>query len=223
MTRAFPACTKFKSETVRAAIRKRTPFFCVCPAGVREYIVPFFFRNSCAAVLYFDSFHRPGKEAFSLPEAAPRQEKILKQRAEFVLEFLSMEFEALAESGALNGKHRGADVYAENAERYIDSHYSENIGLAALAETLHVNPAYLGEQLKRSRGKSFRRMLTEKRIAESKVYLLRHKSNTIAHIAALCGFRDSNYFSLVFRKITGMTPGEFRRKELPPALENAKA
>jgi len=40
------------------------------------------------------------------------------------------------------------------------------------------------------------------------------EGNTISHTAELTGFRGSNAFIRVFKKITGMTPGQ--HKELGP-------
>ena len=87
---------------------------------------------------------------------------------------------------------------------------AENIGIAELAETLHVHKGHLGEQLKKACGKSFRTMLAERRVDEAKVYLKRQQHLSIAHIATLCGFPDSNYFSTVFHRCTGMTPTDYR-------------
>ena len=49
---------------------------------------------------------------------------------------------------------------------------------------------------------------------EKTVYLLRHSTWTIKHIALECGFATDNYFHLVFRKAFGTTPSAFREKEV---------
>ena len=43
--------------------------------------------------------------------------------------------------------------------------------------------------------------------------LLRSTGMSITEIAYAVGFSDSNYFSSVFKKHTGMTPGEYRSKQ----------
>lgn len=41
--------------------------------------------------------------------------------------------------------------------------------------------------------------------------MLRGSSASIAEVAAACGFADPSYFGKVFRRVLGMTPGEYRR------------
>lgn len=46
-------------------------------------------------------------------------------------------------------------------------------------------------------------------------HMLQHSELTIAEIASACGFNSSPHFCRSFRNHFEMTPGEFRRKELP--------
>ncbi|EBG3318759.1 TPA: AraC family transcriptional regulator, partial [Salmonella enterica] len=41
-------------------------------------------------------------------------------------------------------------------------------------------------------------------------YLLQHSPLMISEISMQCGFEDSNYFSVVFTRETGMTPSQWR-------------
>ena len=41
-------------------------------------------------------------------------------------------------------------------------------------------------------------------------YLLQHSRLMISEISMQCGFEDSNYFSVVFTRETGMTPSQWR-------------
>lgn len=53
--------------------------------------------------------------------------------------------------------------------------------------------------------------LRQLRICKAK-FLLRSTPSLIGDVAALCGFEDSNYFSVVFTRETGMTPSAFRQQ-----------
>ena len=88
---------------------------------------------------------------------------------------------------------------------------SEDIRLTDLTGFLRVNPNYLGGLLKNRLGKNFHALLTERRLREAKIYLRLHRHLTVGHISSLCGFSDSNYFSLVFRRYCGMPPGKYRK------------
>ncbi len=196
MSDGFSTCSAWKAKN----LDRETCRFQTCPFGVEEYIAPFLYDGKTAAVLYFDITDKPAETRQAIPA-----------EADFLLSFLQREFELLSYQTA-GRKKRDENYYAEATRRFIDSHFSENIGLAELADTLRIHHGHLGEQLKKACGKSFRQMLTEKRIEESKIYLLRHKKLSIARIAAFCGFPDSNYFSAVFHRMTGMTPSRFRKK-----------
>ncbi len=197
MSADFSTCSAWKTKSLSGKIcRVQT-----CPFGVEECIAPFLYDGETAAVLYFD-----------LTGTTEEKRPSIRTEADFLLALLSREFELLL-SQDVSRKKRDCNYYAEAAGRYIDSHFSENIGLAELAETLRIHPGHLGEQLKLACGKSFRRLLMEKRIEESKIYLLRHRKLSIARIANSCGFPDSNYFSSVFRRLTGIPPTQYRQKK----------
>jgi AraC family L-rhamnose operon transcriptional activator RhaR len=56
--------------------------------------------------------------------------------------------------------------------------------------------------------------------------LLRTQDCLIGEVAARCGFDDSNYFSVVFTRETGLTPSAWRQRFLPQRVqpsEKAKA
>ncbi|MBO5959088.1 MAG: helix-turn-helix transcriptional regulator, partial [Lentisphaeria bacterium] len=84
--------------------------------------------------------------------------------------------------------------------------------LKDLADKLHCHTGYLGERIRAQFGKTFRQLLAERRVEESKVFLKLHREYTVGKIASLCGFDDSNYFSSVFRKITGISPAAYRKQ-----------
>jgi AraC family L-rhamnose operon transcriptional activator RhaR len=43
-------------------------------------------------------------------------------------------------------------------------------------------------------------------------YLLQHTERMVSEVAMQCGFEDSNYFSVVFNREMGMTPGQWRHR-----------
>lgn len=54
-------------------------------------------------------------------------------------------------------------------------------------------------------------------------FLLRSSAALIGDVAALCGFEDSNYFSVVFTRETGMTPSAFRQQFEQHSLKKISA
>lgn len=92
---------------------------------------------------------------------------------------------------------------------YISKHYSEDISLSDVAEKIHLNPSYLSSLFKQVTGSSFKEYLNRVRIEEAKS-LLENTDYSIMEIAVATGYSDQSYFSKVFRKLTGITPKQYR-------------
>lgn len=93
---------------------------------------------------------------------------------------------------------------------YLDQHYQEKISLAQLSEQFYINKFYLTRIFKEQFGMSVSGYLLSLRITHAK-QLLRFTELPIEKIGAECGMNDANYFSRMFKKIEGVTPGEFRK------------
>ena len=94
---------------------------------------------------------------------------------------------------------------------YIDSHYAEEtISLDRVAQKVNISPNYFSAMFSQEVGQTFVEYLTGKRISEAK-RMLRQTDMRSSQIAFAIGFRDSHYFSFVFKKVTGSTPSEYRR------------
>jgi len=98
-----------------------------------------------------------------------------------------------------------------NIKRYIDEHYQEEINLDELANHFQYNSSYLSQLFKNETGSNIFNYLTEIRIYNAKV-LLNNKDAKIYEVCRKVGYQDAKYFSQVFRKVTGMTPVEYRGK-----------
>ncbi|MEG0769792.1 MAG: AraC family transcriptional regulator [Ruthenibacterium sp.] len=106
------------------------------------------------------------------------------------------------------------------ARRYIDEHYAESLTLDMLAELAHVNKYYLVHTFNKEYGITPINYLIDRRIRESK-YMLSNTNHSLSQIAHVLGFSSPSYFSQSFRKLTGMSPMEYRKRSQKKA-ENAK-
>ena len=75
---------------------------------------------------------------------------------------------------------------------------------------MNISPNYFSAMFSQEIGQTFIEYLTEKRINEAK-RMLRQTEMRSSEIAFAVGFRDSHYFSFVFKKVSGCTPSEYRR------------
>lgn len=98
---------------------------------------------------------------------------------------------------------------AEKIRHYIDMHYKEDISLQDVAGALHYSDAYFCKIFKQCFGKGFIVYLSEYRVDRAKE-LLADIAINIKDVSIEVGYRDSNYFARVFKRIVGETPTEYR-------------
>jgi AraC-like DNA-binding protein len=94
---------------------------------------------------------------------------------------------------------------------HMESHLSEPISMDNLAAHARTSRARLFANFKRETGMSPNDWLQRRRI-KAATDLLRTTDRKLEDIAAACGFTSAPYFCHVFRKYTGTTPGEHRKK-----------
>jgi AraC family transcriptional regulator len=93
---------------------------------------------------------------------------------------------------------------------YIEEHLTDHISLAALAQLIRLSPAYLCRAFKHSFGLPPHRYHTARRIEHAK-NLLAKPELSVMQIGLTVGFSDASTFTAAFRRITGITPTEYRR------------
>lgn len=101
----------------------------------------------------------------------------------------------------------------EEAEAYLQENYMNDITLKEVAARLYVSPQYLSRIFHEEQKKSFVEWLNTYRVEKAK-QLLRENEEAISQIAEKVGYRDYKYFSNVFKKYTGLTPRDYRKKSL---------
>lgn len=99
----------------------------------------------------------------------------------------------------------------EQAVHYIHTHYASAITVAELAETCQLERRRFTYLFEQHTGLNPSTYLTEYRISRAKSLLLAFNS-PITQIAERVGYPDSFYFSRVFKKVTGMSPSQFRNQ-----------
>ena len=109
---------------------------------------------------------------------------------------------------AQTAKKRGE---LSNIKSWLDTHYSEKISLDELAKRFYIDKYYLSKIFKEQYGITINAYISRKKITAAK-QLLRFSDKSIEQIGFEIGISDTNYFTRLFKKIEGITPGEYRKR-----------
>jgi two-component system response regulator YesN len=94
---------------------------------------------------------------------------------------------------------------------YIDSHYNESLTLANIAQQFNFNYSYLSSYFRSHHTDGFSEYLNKERIRHA-IELLRLGNLPVSGVCSAVGYADQSYFTRVFKKLTGTTPREYRRR-----------
>ncbi|MFD1772803.1 response regulator transcription factor [Paenibacillus rhizophilus] len=135
-----------------------------------------------------------------------RKTETLEQLASFMVGELEQNCMSIIPQLSDNGY--GGQLITRALE-YIAAHFTENLTLQSVADTIHLSKSYFSLLFKKQTGRNFIDYLIELRIREAK-RLLAQDDSRIYDVAQGAGFKDVKYFSKVFKKGTGLTPVEYR-------------
>ena len=107
---------------------------------------------------------------------------------------------------------RGVQEQAMEILKDMAHNYSQGVSLNSLAEKYHYSVAYLSRMIKKETGYSFSEILTSLRLAQA-AEMLQKEYGKISVIGEQAGFSEQKYFSQAFKKVFGMSPGEFRKRD----------
>lgn len=104
----------------------------------------------------------------------------------------------------------GYSRHIQKAVFYLEGHLSEKIHLSEVAEAAEISEAHLSRQFKKETGFSMTSWVNRKRVDRAKTMLSENRQS-VTDVAMACGFENLNYFSKVFRELTGETPLSYQR------------
>lgn len=134
-------------------------------------------------------------------------EKILiKNMKRFIYDPVAQGPHTNPDAGRSAEEHRFSESMA-----YIDSHYSETLTLAKVAEQAGLSRFYFSRMFKKETGRSFKDYLNMKRLEAAKKLLQLPEMN-ISQACYSVGFNDVAYFARIFKRYEGKSPSVFRKK-----------
>ena len=109
-----------------------------------------------------------------------------------------------------NSGNKNRDILEHSIE-YIKTHYmDENMSLNAVAQVANISANHFSALFSQNIGQTFIEYLTGIRMEHAKE-LLRCTGKRASEIALEVGYKDSHYFSYLFKKTQGMTPSDYRK------------
>ena len=96
------------------------------------------------------------------------------------------------------------------AKHYIQQHYQEALRLEDVSTAVGFNATYFSTLFKKETGQNFMDYLTELRSSKAKE-LLCGEELSVQDVAEQVGYRDLKYFSRLFKKLTGVSPSDYKK------------
>jgi len=102
----------------------------------------------------------------------------------------------------------------QRVQRFVEENYSEEISLDAAASIACMERTSFSRFFSSKVGVSFTQWLTRTRIAEARD-LMKRSNNSLSDIACAVGFSDLRAFERAFKKLTDLTPLQFKKTVRP--------
>ncbi len=104
------------------------------------------------------------------------------------------------------------------AKQYVAENYQSSISLEEISNHLGLSASYFSRLFSEETGDNFIGYLTGIRIEKAKELLIR-TNKKIYEISYMIGYENSNYFSRVFKKETGISPYDYRANKMNDVTE----
>lgn len=98
-------------------------------------------------------------------------------------------------------------------KKYIQRNLNRQLSLNEISNHVNYNSSYVSRLFRQVTGENISQYTMQKKIEKAKEYLM-EGNESIQHIAEKLGFETSQYFSSVFKKMTGHSPRDYRNLSL---------
>ncbi len=109
------------------------------------------------------------------------------------------------------GSRKNVSRATEDIINIIEKDYVKKLSLGDICREMHYSLPYISALFKKETGFSFTDYLQNRRLEET-CRLLRETSLPISEIADSVGYQNLKFFGKLFKRFTGLSPGEYRKK-----------
>jgi len=162
--------------------------------------------NNCQFIICSDILKALNTFAFEYSKGMKNSDVTLSAQATIITHWIIRSI--LGEN--LDMRSISANYSVGRIQQYIEQHFGENITVGKLAEMVYLSESTMNRLFKKETGLTPFEYLIETRVGKSKIMLGR-KNMHITDIAIRCGFNSNSHFTSCFKRVTGISPSEYRK------------
>ena len=103
-------------------------------------------------------------------------------------------------------------LFVQRIQNYLIDNVYKIFSLSDVARIFEVCDSTISHALKKYSGKTFKQLYSELKIKEAKKLIRQDPLISIGAVADKLGYNDQFYFSRVFRKVTGVSPSDYKKE-----------
>ena len=211
----YEKCFKCRNYAFKKALRYKKPFGALCINGVYEYTRPVIVDNTVPAIIFIGNILTEEGRAKLLQRFSPEEIPEDTMETNFDYEMCDklgqiIEGHIITLLEKYTNDNMDGNPVIENIKAFILENLEYDLTVSDIASLFHYNDVYLGRLFKEVTAQTVKEYINSERIKFAKK-LLKSETN-ITEIAKETGFNSVPYFTRVFKKITGMSPTEYRIK-----------
>ncbi|HHA1336940.1 TPA: helix-turn-helix transcriptional regulator [Enterobacter hormaechei subsp. xiangfangensis] len=153
-------------------------------------------RGECAAMLM----------ALTHLSASPQDQAIIQPLVLSLLHWCRKVVSSLPEPGLSRG-----DFLYQSICNWVQENYAESLSRDSVAALFNISANHLSRLFSQQGTMSFVDYVRWVRMAKARTILQKYHL-PVGEVAKRCGYADSDYFSRLFRRQFGLTPGEYRAR-----------
>jgi AraC-like DNA-binding protein len=228
-TEILEGCLASDRTAFLEAEKRRKLYLYECHIGLWEAVVPLFIGNCYAGCLMLGQVRYEGDVEKQWEHISDRLIKsgisgdrlgIIKSAFIEVQSFSMPKIEAAAKMLEMITHYvinsETIQIHAveavEKARRYMEANFKKKLLPGKISKITGLSNSYLSYLFHKETGYTVTEYLERLRINFAKGQL-HVTSSTVKEIAAEAGYEDQNYFSRVFKKLTGCNPTSYRREK----------
>jgi len=182
-----------------------------------QYLMPFLLQDASFPHVISGGTRLPqevldliGRIQSQLPAVTAQNRLTVRTCLEMILVLLMNHYKSRISMAELLDRRQRAFDRMRSLFDYLDGHYAEPIALSAATAIVGMSKAHFMRSFKRVTGQPFDTYLNHFRIAKAQA-LLATTDKSISEVGREVGFGDQSYFGLVFRRLTLVSPREYRK------------